>query len=1335
MSGCTGFLSESPADTIKEDENSNIQEEENIDDIPIIQYVDTTVMYGELAILSGSVVDENPSQSKVYLALIPADDLLTPFAIPYFQPNDSGDWEIALPIEDPGTWDVQGFAVDMAGQKSLTIIANLTIDVPQEEGPQIQIGIMPEVEKGEQVSLTGIVLHDNADTCEITYKVNDGPWFTGQFGIEGDFVITVGEIFDNVSGVIETTCGKWNSSTINIPYNLILKGADDADDDGIPDSLDQCPNGQSDWFSDSITDYDADGCKDSNEDSDDDNDGVYDNDDECPQGLIGWNPSTDINSEFLDYDADGCADLQEDTDDDGDGVEDIYDSCPMGYKDWSSDTNSDRDGDGCWDQYEDSDDDSDGIDDGIDSCPLGDVYWISNNQTDWDSDGCRDSTEDNDDDNDGVYDSSDECENTLLGALVNDKGCADYQNDEDEDGVVDSNDICPDTPVEFSNSVNEFGCADRDGDGVWYNEDLCPETPSELLGSVNSFGCADRDNDGIYFNNDICPESPTRWTIDIQGCAISQKPVTWSNGPYGYNPMDKASSFTLNTLSGSWSFQSNWDGMDNYLFFFKYGQSSYNMALWNQDVGDLIELLPENTHFFFGSFDSSYHNDVLNMQTRVNAYINTLPIDEKLHWQNHIHFIDQQAWSISGGLGDVIGDWLAFGYGIDKFQRWREIGSLYNWARQWTSQPEYRFDYLATEAQMYNSEFMAEIRIQDPAITAVEIFNEDWHNGGWGSGFNTYTNATFPNSSVMQDYNTLEIYSYHACEEHKNRYGIDDDGDGTADRHGGCHEWDYLHYLNICSEVDDHSTCGTEFVRYITTYGREGQWLTDISPFLFMLIDGDTMEFKYRGANKGELTITALLSTWEDDGLRPSSAEYLFSGGSFRGEYNNVSQHKRYHEMTIPNNMVKSEIISVVTGHGFGNDDANCAEFCNHEHRFSLNGNTAQEDHPMAGNTSVSSDREGCMKETDVGVVANQLGSWPFGRAGWCAGQDVKQWKHDITSWVNVNGANNLSYQGLYDGQNYIPQNEGGGTGQRIEMVSYVVYYVNQSQSVSGVPGSGTQNMTIATIVQMSGLYSLDVLICLPGGEIQVTGELEIIANEIHVNNGCIISADASVWGGTGKGLDGIQRSGGSSNTGSGGSGAGHYGSGGDGGNSLNSGGTPYGNGTESGASGGNATGASTIALGGMGGGNIHFVARIIDVAGRITADGGAGGSGAGGSGAGDQGAGGGSAGSILLVSNYLTLHQSSYLSVRGGSGGDGGNSNSGMLAVLYDGGHGGGGGSGGFIDFVTTVNGLSNTGAAAISGGTAGTGGIGSGGGANGQSGGQGDQGATSHTVFSGFS
>ena len=178
-------------------------------------------------------------------------------------------------------------------------------------------------------------------------------------------------------------------------------------------------------------------------------------------------------------------------------------------------------------------------------------------------------------------------------------------------------------------------------------------------------------------------------------------------------------------------------------------------------------------------------------------------------------------------------------------------------------------------------------------------------------------------------------------------------------------------------------------------------WLTDIS-FLFMLNDGEERRFKYAGANKGDLTMTFLFSNW-GSGTRAVDGTYAFSGGQFDGTYNNESRYQRQLNFTVPSYATSVEIVATITGHGFNQDTANCAEFCDHEHHYTMGTHTAYEWHPIVY------DREGCENEVRNGVVANQFGSWPFGRAGWCAGQDVKQWTYNITDWVD-NSANNTNH-------------------------------------------------------------------------------------------------------------------------------------------------------------------------------------------------------------------------------------------------------------------------------------------------------------------------------------
>ncbi|MGB5192456.1 MAG: OmpA family protein, partial [Polyangiales bacterium] len=114
------------------------------------------------------------------------------------------------------------------------------------------------------------------------------------------------------------------------------KKAPDADGDGIPDELDQCPNEAEDM--DGFEDED--GCP----DLDNDGDGIPDTDDKCP------NEPEDMDG-F--QDEDGCPD----PDNDEDGILDVDDACP---NDPGPPENN-----GC----PDPDRDGDGVPDRIDNCP------------------------------------------------------------------------------------------------------------------------------------------------------------------------------------------------------------------------------------------------------------------------------------------------------------------------------------------------------------------------------------------------------------------------------------------------------------------------------------------------------------------------------------------------------------------------------------------------------------------------------------------------------------------------------------------------------------------------------------------------------------------------------------------------------------------------------------------------------------------------------------------------------------------------------------------------------------------------------------------------------
>lgn len=119
--------------------------------------------------------------------------------------------------------------------------------------------------------------------------------------------------------------------------------------------------------------------------------------------------------------------------------------------------------------------------------------------------------------------------------------------------------------------------------------------------------------------------------------------------------------------------------------------------------------------------------------------------------------------------------------------------------------------------------------------------------------------------------------------------------------------------------------------------------------------------------------------------------------------------------MDIPADAVKVELATVISGHGMA-EPGNCAEFCNIEHVFTVNGDAANavvEDFPEAGSTY------DCMEKVPLGTVPNQYGTWWYGRAGWCPGKDVPVVMHDITDQVVPGAANTFEYQAYYEGADY----------------------------------------------------------------------------------------------------------------------------------------------------------------------------------------------------------------------------------------------------------------------------------------------------------------------------
>ena len=83
---------------------------------------------------------------------------------------------------------------------------------------------------------------------------------------------------------------------------------------------------------------------------------------------------------------------------------------------------------------------------------------------------------------------------------------------------------------------------------------------------------------------------------------------------------------------------------------------------------------------------------------------------------------------------------------------------------------------------------------------------------------------------------------------------------------------------------------------------------------------------------------------------------------------------------------------------------------------FTINGGV----HEFDTSYPEANDNNYCMElETIIqGVVPNQWGTWGYGRAGWCPGQDVHPMVTDITDYISIGDENVMQYSACRDAWN-----------------------------------------------------------------------------------------------------------------------------------------------------------------------------------------------------------------------------------------------------------------------------------------------------------------------------
>ena len=459
----------------------------------------------------------------------------------------------------------------------------------------------------------------------------------------------------------------------------------------------------------------------------------------------------------------------------------------------------------------------------------------------------------------------------------------------------------------------------------------------------------------------------------------------WSNGPYGTNVKDLAASITFPTTDGDWSLDLEWTGEDSYVVLTNSGEEA---AVFSQPLRPLLQASPRNVHYFFGFMTDQTGFE--STRARWETELQLLAPADRDHWLTHVHFVRTRMDGITAWVGTFMRNNRSTSFAIDRQQRIREIGMLGRLAQGGTA-PE--LPMLANEVRAYNFEADRETRLAAQNVQVVQLATAQT------------AHDTIDVDMVIPDpsgFDTLEVDLSMECPQHLI---------------ANCGAWDYLSHLRLCEPAVGADggaawNCNQELARWITTYWREGRWVTDISAQLATLGTGGMKHFRWTASGQFDPRRTDYITTLSlrfiqgSRGMRPTSATPLWTGGNWNAMYDST---KLPQMVNVPATAKKIELVTLTTGHG-GVQPTNCAEFCNHQHLFTVNGVLHTQEFPEAQQPST------CMERVDIGVVPNQLGTWYYGRGGWCPGQDVAPWVVDVTADVMKGAVNTLTYRTQYAG-------------------------------------------------------------------------------------------------------------------------------------------------------------------------------------------------------------------------------------------------------------------------------------------------------------------------------
>ncbi|MEM7605140.1 MAG: peptide-N-glycosidase F-related protein [Myxococcota bacterium] len=468
-----------------------------------------------------------------------------------------------------------------------------------------------------------------------------------------------------------------------------------------------------------------------------------------------------------------------------------------------------------------------------------------------------------------------------------------------------------------------------------------------------------------------------------------------------------AGDFSAELLDGStYLFSDAFSSCESYVFIAR-NRSGESESVWISFPDGLFADSARNVHYFFVSEGppATVVANVEAMRANIEDSYTRMAADEAAYWAERVHYVATPVNAIEGSVGELIRNLgrVPTAFAIDRAQRFDPVGSMSVIERTGFVG---RLQAAAYASQYFNYRHALDARVQEANDSGAWREAVVLEQEGATAREHTVT-VELPS---LDDVNRLEVDVALHCKE------------GPAD----CSEWDRIAYISVCTDAS--CEVRNELVRWITPYSRPGRrrWVMDATRLLPLLSEGENHLFVALGPpwereTERDVRIALRLHTG-DASERPSRVQPLYEGGAFDGSY--ADSHP---PMAVPSHGAsKVELVVIVSGHEQSERD-NCAEWCNHVHRFEVGGVMSEVSFPAG-----IGERFGCAVQAASGVVPGQYGNWAPMRAGWCPGAPVQPHIFDVSEALSTSTLP-VRYDASFDG--------GTPRGGRIQLSSYLVYY------------------------------------------------------------------------------------------------------------------------------------------------------------------------------------------------------------------------------------------------------------------------------------------------------